>query len=458
MPIISQNPATLHIYNEYEPISQEQLVTKIQSAAATYRTWSKTTVNERMKLMDSFQQLLREKRDYLAQLITDEMGCPLAQTKSEIEKCAFMASTYCEQAEEYLQPTMTQLGAQESYISYEPLGVILHIAPWNYPFYLALRPTMAAILAGNSVVMKHASNVPQCALTLEALFLEAGFPSGVFQTLLINSSQVESIIEMDEIVMVTLIGSEAAGSQVAQTAGKHLKKSIMELGGSDPFIVLEDADIERAVQGAIPSRLRNQGQSCNAAKRFIIMEDVAEEFISKLKIEFEKEVIGDPNQSGVTQGPLGQASGLRDIVRQVDESVAMGAHIITGGILPKLDDNLKGYYYKPTILTQINKNMPVYNEEIFGPVAPIIVVQSHEEAIKVANDTRFGLGASIWSHNVELAVSMIPKIEAGNVYINSVVRGNPKSPFGGVKKTGYGREFGEAGMREFVNIKTVVIG
>lgn len=451
--IQTKNPATEEITQTYEPLSQVQLQEKLTKVHSTYKSWKFTSLVERKKLMMNLAQELREKRDYYSALITEEMGCPIKQTSAEIEKCAYIAELMGDQAIEYLQPKYVGTDASESYISYEPLGVVLHVAPWNYPFYLALRPTIAAILAGNCVVMKHASNVPQTSLALEELFKNAGFPDGVFESLLISSSQVESIINDDRIAMVTLIGSDKAGSSVACCAGKAIKKTVMELGGSDPMIVMPDADITEAAKAAAYSRLRNAGQSCNAAKRFIVHRDVVDEFTKVLTEEFSKEVIGDPTDRTTTFGPVATEGSLSEVHDQVTKSVEMGAKIITGG--QRHGD--KGYFYEPTILVDVHEDMPVMKEECFGPVAPVFSCNSIEEAIQVANHSPYGLGSSIWTKDMELAKSLIPQIEAGNVYINKVVRGNPKLPFGGVKKTGYGREFSEHGLYEFVNIKSVVI-
>jgi len=454
MPIISQNPANKAVLNSYDELSDSQIQTKLEVSAEAFSGWKSLPIPQRAKYMMKLSLVMRNGRNHFASLISLEMGCPISQASSEIEKCAYIAEIFAGDAERMLENETVKLDAKEAYISFEPLGPILHIAPWNYPFYLALRPAIPAIMAGNTILMKHASNVPQCSLALEAIFLEAGFPAGVFQSLLVGGRRVEPLIRDSRVKMVTIIGSEYAGSQVAAQAGSEIKKTILELGGSDPFIVLEDADIDKAVAGAVQSRLRNCGQSCNAAKRFIVMEKVAQEFTEKLKLAFEKEILGDPMEEKTTMGPLATEASLQDIQRQVDESVKLGAKVVIGGGQP---ENSEGYYYLPTILTNITKEMPVYSEEVFGPVAPIIVVQSLMEAIMVANDSSLGLGSSVWTADYTLAKKIIPQIEAGNVYVNSIVRGDPKLPYGGIKKSGYGREFGEYGIKEFVNIKSVVV-
>jgi len=454
MPIISQNPANKAVLNSYDELSDSQIQTKLEVSAEAFSGWKSLPIPQRAKYMMQLSLVMRNGRNHFASLISLEMGCPISQASSEIEKCAYIAEIFAGDTERMLENETVKLDAKEAYISFEPLGPILHIAPWNYPFYLALRPAIPAIMAGNTILMKHASNVPQCSLALEAIFLEAGFPAGVFQSLLVGGRRVEPLIRDSRVKMVTIIGSEYAGSQVAAQAGSEIKKTILELGGSDPFIVLEDADIDKAVAGAVQSRLRNCGQSCNAAKRFIVMEKVAQEFTEKLKLAFEKEILGDPMEEKTTMGPLATEASLQDIQRQVDESVKLGAKVVIGGGQP---ENSEGYYYLPTILTNITKEMPVYSEEVFGPVAPIIVVQSLMEAIMVANDSSLGLGSSVWTADYTLAKKIIPQIEAGNVYVNSIVRGDPKLPYGGIKKSGYGREFGEYGIKEFVNIKSVVV-
>jgi len=454
MPIISQNPANKAVLNSYDELSDSQIQTKLEVSAEAFSGWKSLPIPQRAKYMMQLSLVMRNGRNHFASLISLEMGCPISQASSEIEKCAYIAEIFAGDTERMLENETVNLDAKEAYISFEPLGPILHIAPWNYPFYLALRPAIPAIMAGNTILMKHASNVPQCSLALEAIFLEAGFPAGVFQSLLVGGRRVEPLIRDSRVKMVTIIGSEYAGSQVAAQAGSEIKKTILELGGSDPFIVLEDADIDKAVAGAVQSRLRNCGQSCNAAKRFIVMEKVAQEFTEKLKLAFEKEILGDPMEEKTTMGPLATEASLQDIQRQVDESVKLGAKVVIGGGQP---ENSEGYYYLPTILTNITKEMPVYSEEVFGPVAPIIVVQSLMEAIMVANDSSLGLGSSVWTADYTLAKKIIPQIEAGNVYVNSIVRGDPKLPYGGIKKSGYGREFGEYGIKEFVNIKSVVV-
>jgi len=449
----SINPATGEIVFTHPEDSVEELEQKLALAKQTLQTWKLVPLADRVQLVRQLIQQLKTHREALAALITQEMGKPISQSLTEIEKTAWGCEYFADSAPTHLAPEIVSLEAKKAYVSFEPLGVVLHIAPWNFPFWLALRPTIPAILAGNTVVLKHASSVSQCSLALENLFLQAGFPKGVFQSLLVSSSNLDQVITSPIVQAVTLIGSGKAGQEIASKAGYYLKKTLMELGGSDPFIVLADANLDKVIPEAQKSRLRNSGQACNAAKRFIVAEEIADEFVSRLKAAFATEVIGDPMDPKTTLGPLGNQKTLEKIEAMVDQSVAMGAQIVVGGKRV----NRPGFYYEPTILTNVNKYMPVYQEETFGPVAPIIVVQSLEEAIQVANDSQYGLGATIWTENYDLAQSLIPKIEAGNVYINSMLSSHPKLPYGGIKYSGYGRELGEWGFRELVNVKSVVI-
>ncbi len=453
MSLISINPATGQENCRHDHLNDQQILDKLNLAQKTYQTWKQTTLAERVKLVENLALKLREHREDFGALITQEMGRPISQSYSEIEKTAWACDYYAESAPQHLQPETVQIEAKESYVQFDPLGVVLHIAPWNFPFWLALRPVVPAILGGNTVVTKHASNVPQCSLAIEGLFSQAGFPQGVFQSLLVSSPAVEQIIQHQAVRAVTLIGSGRAGQEVASTASHGLKKTVMELGGSDPFIVLKEADLDKVIPNAHKSRLRNSGQACNAAKRFIVEEEIAEEFIRRLKKSFETEVVGDTMDEKTTFGPLGNLKTLEKIEQMVQESVNMGAEVVMGGQRM----NREGFYYQPTILTKVTKHMPVYQEETFGPVAPVIVVQSVEEAVQVANDSKYGLGATIWTEDYELGKSLLGQIEAGNVYINSMLSSHPKMPYGGVKDSGYGRELGEWGFKELVNVKSVVI-
>jgi succinate-semialdehyde dehydrogenase / glutarate-semialdehyde dehydrogenase len=453
MSIISKNPATEEILKTFEPITDTQVSHKIELAEAAFLNWKTLSIPERGKFMTKLADIIRVKRDKLATIMSLEMGTPFSQAKTELEKCAYIADIFSTETEKMLQNEKADVAAKEAYISFEPLGTLLHVAPWNYPFYLALRPVIPALMAGNTVLLKHASAVPQVSIALQEIFDEAGFPAGVFQSLMISSSQVENIIQSPVVTVVTLIGSEKAGSIVASQAGLALKKTVMELGGNDPMIILADADIDATVQGAVQSRLRNCGQSCNASKRYVVHKDVVSEFVSKLKVEYEKQVIGDPFDDKTDIGPLATENSVKEIDEQIKTSVKLGAKLVSGG----KKFGKVGYFYEPTIISEVTSSMPVYKQEVFGPVATVITVSSVEEAVKVANDSEYGLGASIWTADYNLAKSLIPQIQAGNVYVNSIVRGDPKMPFGGIKKSGYGREFGEYGIKEFVNIKSIVI-
>ncbi len=468
MALISKNPATEEVLARYEELDNSQIEKALSLANESQKRWKLTSFEERKKLFLELANLMRSKRAYLRELITLEMGMPVSQSDGEIEKVSQLAEYYGENGEEFLKNEYVDVGVKESYITYEPLGTLLHIAPWNFPIYLALRPVIPAIMAGNTALLKHSSNVPQCAGIIQALFEEAGFPEGVFQTLMISSSKVEPIIRDKRVHFVSVIGSERAGTSVAKTAGEEIKKTLLELGGSDPFIVLKDADLSKVFPSACDSRFRNCGQSCNAAKRFIVHEDIFEEFVEKYKqTVIEKEIFGDPLDSKTSFGPVATENALRDIEKVVEESVEQGAKVVLGGhgdflkSFPAWEEfrknHPKGYYYPPTILTNIRQSMPVAHREIFGPVARIISATTTEEAIQMANESEYGLGSSIWTEDYDLAKKLIPQIEAGNVFINSMVRSNIKMPYGGIKKSGYGREMGEHGIKEFVNVKTVII-
>jgi len=465
MPLISKNPFNQKINGEYVEWNSDQVQTAVEVAKSEFKIWKQTDFNRRSKLMHKLALVLRENRQSFAELIALEMGMPISQAVGDIEKTAQIAEYYADNAEEFLKPEFVE--NQNQYISFEPSGVLLHIAPWNYPFYLALRPIIPAIMAGNTVLLKHASNVPQIAQAISGIFQMAGFPSGVCQVLMITSKLVEPVIADPGITMVTLIGSEFAGSKVAQTAGKNLKKTIMELGGNDPFIVLKDADIIEAAKQGTTARLRNQGQSCNAAKRFLVENEVVEDFLIQIKQQFEDQEFGDPLNPKTTFGPLANQEALDTVKQQVEQSLSLGAKIITGGhglsavLTPKWQEFIKtnpdGYFYPPTILTNITPEMAVFKEEVFGPVIPVITVMDENEAVTVANNSSLGLGASLWTKDIEKATKLIPMLECGMVCVNSMVRSNIKMPFGGVKKSGYGRELGKDSLKEFVNIKSVVI-
>ena len=466
MSLISKNPFNQDILLEIPEWTSNRVEESVEFSYQEFKRWSKTSFEHRAKLMYKLALILREKRENFAELISLEMGMPVSQAVGDIEKTAQIAEYYADNAQKFLTTEIIENSKNLS-IEYEPMGTLLHIAPWNYPFYLALRPVIPAIMAGNTVLLKHASNMPQCSMAIQEIFNMAGFPKGVMTSLMISSKQVHSIIEDDRINIVTLIGSENAGRKVGAAAGMAIKKTVMELGGNDPFIVLQDANIEEAAKQASLARLRNQGQSCNAAKRFIVHKNIAQQFVDKVLVHFEDQVFGDPTNPKTTFGPLASQSSLEDIKNQVEQSLSLGAKVLIGGhgknaILPEkwvkfMQANPLGYFYPPTILTNISKEMSVYKEEVFGPVVPIIIVETDEEAIEIANDSRLGLGASLWTENLVKAKKLIPLLECGMVCVNSMVRSNIKMPFGGVKNSGFGRELGSHGIKEFTNLKSVVI-
>lgn len=454
MAIQSKNPTTLEVVKNFEELSDSALEQKISDAQKGFKLWKETSFEERAELLHAHAKYLRAHAEELATFATIEMGKTKTAGIGEIEKCALVCDYYANNGEQMLQDQKINSNAKENYVSFEPLGVVLAVMPWNFPYWQVYRFIAPALMAGNVGLLKHASNVPQCAEAIEKAFLESGFPKEAFQNLFISSSRVEKVIRDPRVMAVTLTGSENAGKSVASIAGDEIKKTVLELGGSDPFIVLEDADINAAAENAMIGRMQNNmGQSCIAAKRFIILESVAEQFTSALVNYFSKLVIGDPLLTQTNVGPLATEQGLLEIERQVNESVAKGAKVLYGG--KRIGD--KGYFFEPTILSNVKKGMPVYDEETFGPIAPIIVVSSVEEAIAVANDTSFGLGATIFSKDIEKAKKLATKIEAGNVFINGSVRSDPRVPFGGIKHSGYGRELSDYGIKEFVNIKNVYI-
>lgn len=454
MAIQSKNPATLEILQSFEELTADALVGKIALAQSAFENWKETTFEHRAELMFKLAEYLKQRKSEMAKLMTLEMGKTLAAGESEIEKCAITCEYYAENAEQFLSHEPIETTASESYAAFEPLGVVLAIMPWNFPFWQVFRFAAPAIMAGNVGLLKHASNVPQCAQSIEAAFTESGFPAGVFQNLLLSSSRVETVIRDPRIKAVTLTGSEKAGSQVAKIAGEEIKKTVLELGGSDPFIVLDDADVDLSCEVAASARMQNNvGQSCIAAKRFIVHEKVADHFVEGLVSIFKNLKVGNPLDPDVQIGPLATEQILLDVEEQVNKSIEMGAEPVFGG--KRL--SAEGYFYEPTILTNVTKGMPVYDEEVFGPVMAVIRVKDDQAAIQVANDTPYGLGASLFTQDIQKAKGLIPLIEAGNVFVNGQVKSDPRAPFGGIKKSGYGRELSHYGIKEFVNIKNVWI-
>jgi acyl-CoA reductase-like NAD-dependent aldehyde dehydrogenase len=438
----------------YQLHSEEQIEKILRGAQKAFLSWRKESFATRAGLMSKAASYLRQNKLKFAALMTAEMGKPILESEAEVEKCAWNCEYYSENAEQFLRDEPRVSNASESYTQHIPLGVILAVMPWNYPFWQVFRFAAPALMAGNTAILKHASNVPQCAFAIEEVFREAGFPSETFQTLLVPGSGVSRLVEHPVIAAATLTGSEQAGSQVASCAGHMIKKTVMELGGSDPFIVLPDADLEAAVQTGVRARYQNAGQSCIAAKRFIIAEPVFQEYQERFVAAVRNLRIGDPMDRSTQIGPMAREEFLKDLERQIRESVRKGARIIVGG--GRLER--KGYYFAPTVLTEVRSDMPAGSEELFGPVAAMIQVRNTEEAIQVANCTSFGLGSNVWTSDIERAKRLAKQIESGLVFINGMVASDPRLPFGGVKRSGYGRELSELGIREFVNTQTVWIG
>ena len=451
MAIASTNPATGEVLKSFEQLTAAQIDAKLQLAADAFRTHRKTSFADRSAKMMRLAELLEKEKDECARLMTLEMGKPLKAAVAETLKCATGCRYYAQNAEKFLADEVVETGAKRSFIRYLPSGPILAVMPWNFPFWQVMRFVAPALMAGNVGLLKHASNVPQCALKIEELVLRAGFPEGVFQTLLIGSGPVDSILNDPRIVAATLTGSEGAGIQVGVSAAKRVKKVVLELGGSDPFIVMPSADLDLAVTTAVDARVQNNGQSCIAAKRFIIAEEIAFEFEQKFVQRMEGLRIGDPFDERTQVGPLANADAVATLDADVKKSIAAGARVLTGGhSLPG-----PGCFYAPTVLTDVPKGCPAYSEEFFGPVASIFRVKSVEEAIRIANDVRFGLGASAWTNDPEETERFVNELEAGMVFVNKMVASDPRLPFGGVKYSGHGRELSRIGIREFMNMKTV---
>ena len=451
MPIASINPATAEALKSYEALSDAEIDDKIQRAAETFDDYRRTTFAERGEAMMRASQILERKKKTFAEMMTTEMGKPIKAAVAEVEKCAWVCSFYAENAERFLADEPVETNASRSYVHYQPIGPVLAVMPWNFPFWQVFRFAAPALMAGNVALLKHASNVPACALAIEEIFRDAGFPKFAFQTLLIGSDKVQHVVEDPRVRAVTLTGSEPAGKQIAGVAGSLIKKTVLELGGSDPFIVMPSADLDDAVQTAVTARTINNGQSCIAAKRFIIAREIADQFEERFVKAMEALTVGNPLDDTVQVGPLASAQIRDDLEDQVRKTVEMGGRLLTGG--KRLVD--PGYYYSPTVLTDIPKESPAYREELFGPVAALFRAADSDEAVKIANDTSFGLGASVWTMDEKEQKQFIEGIEAGCVFVNGMVVSDPRLPFGGVKNSGYGRELSVHGIREFVNIKTV---
>ncbi len=423
---------------------------KINTAAVAFQIWKKTALTERIRHIENLKVKLLENKQEYAELISKEMGKPITQSIAEVEKCGLLCDYYIHNAPAFLQGRTITTEATESYVTYEPLGVLLGVMPWNFPFWQVFRFAIPSIVAGNTVVVKHASNVPETAQIIETLCRDSGLPEGIYQNLPISSKAVADVIANPHIKAVSLTGSENAGIAVATEAAKHLKKSVLELGGSNAFIVCEDANLEKAVSTTVNARMQNAGQSCIAGKRFLIQESIFDSFLEKYKAALGQLKMGDPMDPTTQIGPMARVDLAQEVENQVQQSVAMGATIAFGG-------KRNEAYFDPTIITNVTKEMPVFNEEVFGPVAALVAFKNLDEAIAISNNSRFGLGVSVFTQNIEGIKTRISDFEEGAVFINEMVKSDPRLPFGGIKKSGYGRELSEEGIHEFVNIKTVLI-
>ena len=448
MAIESRNPFNNEVIKEFEEEGEKQIINKIELAENTYQDWKKTSFTHRKELMFKTSVLLRDRKEHYASLMTMEMGKAKREAIAEIEKCALACDYYAENAEKFLSDKPLEVPEGEAYVAYDPIGIVLAVMPWNFPFWQVFRFLAPNLMVGNVGLLKHASNVPQCALAIEEVLLDAGFPEGCFQTLLISSSKVNMVLDDDRVKSATLTGSEGAGSKVAERAGKNLKKTVLELGGSDPFIVLKDANIQEAAKTGAKARMINNGQSCIAAKRFILEDSIAEEFLSIFKGEFEKIKIGDPSDDNFDYGSMAREDLAKELEEQVKKSVEKGARTLIGG-------NRNKAFFEPTILTNVKPGMPAYEEELFGPVAVVLIAKDEKHAIELANDSKFGLGGSLWNKDIKKAKKLVREVESGAVYINKLMASHPAVPFGGVKMSGFGRELSELGIKEFVNQKTV---
>ena len=453
MPIASINPATGETIKKFESLSESQIDEKLQRAADIFHIYRRTSFAEREQWMTRAAEILETEKNDFARLMTTEMGKPIKGAVGEAEKCVWVCRYYAEHARQHLSDKLVETNARKSYVRFQPLGPVLAVMPWNFPFWQVFRFAAPALMAGNVGLLKHASNVPQCALAIEDIFRRAGFPEGAFQTLLIGSDAVPRILEDHRVVAATLTGSEPAGRSVAGIAGKQIKKTVLELGGSDAFIVMPSAELEEAVTTAVKARTINNGQSCIAAKRFIVAAEIYDEFERRFVKEMEMLRVGDPLDEATDIGPLATEQILKDVDEQVKTSVAGGALVLSGG--KRLDQ--AGNFYEPTVLAGIPHDSPAYCEEVFGPVALLFRVNDIDEAIDLANATTFGLGSAAWTNDEREQERFIDELEAGCVFINGMVASDPRLPFGGIKHSGYGRELSEFGIREFVNVKTVWI-
>ena len=454
MNLISINPANNKKINSYEEISKDSINQIIDSSFNTFLEWRNKSFSYRAKKMRHLAELLKQKKDLLGLLMTKEMGKPIKQSIAEAEKCAWVCEYYADNAEKFLSQKEIPTGSTKSFISFQPIGIVLAIMPWNFPFWQVFRFASPALMAGNVGILKHASNVQGCAIEIEKLFLEAGFPKFAFSNLVIGSKKVSNVIKNSKISAVTLTGSTPAGKSVASLAGSLLKKTVLELGGNDPYVILEDADLDNAVKSCIAGRMINAGQSCIAARRFIVVQSSLKEFIDKVHNEIKKMKMGDPINPDINIGPMVNNIARDELHQQVLISIEKGAKLLFGGKIPQLD----GAFYPPTLLVDVEPGMPAFDDELFGPVAVVISAKDQSHAIELANKTNFGLGAAIFTRDLDKGENIATKeLEAGSCFVNDFVKSDPRLPFGGIKESGYGRELSEFGIQEFVNIKSVVV-
>ncbi len=443
------NPSTEEVIAEYETMSQQEVLAIAEACEVAFQNWKKFSVTERCDYVRKLVEVLRTNQEKYARLMTLEMGKPIVEARAEIEKCAWAAEVYADNSEKWLKDEEVEADGKAHSVIFQPLGVILSIMPWNFPFWQALRFAIPTLIAGNVSILKHSNTVPQCAFAIEEAFKFTGFPENTFRTILADHGTVAELVALNYIKGVSFTGSTEAGARVAELAAKNLKKTVLELGGSDPFIVLKDANIEVAAKNAVIGRTINTGQSCIAAKRFIVQEEIAAEFGNRFAELMGELVVGEPNDDSTNIGPLVNAEGLEKVQIQVDDALEKGAKVLTGG--KRMDR--KGYFFAPTVLTNTNFVMKVLTEEVFAPVAPIISVKTEEEAIHIANSTEFGLGGSVWTKDLEKGERIARQVEAGAVFVNNITKSDPRMPFGGIKKSGIGRELSKFGLKEFVNIK-----
>lgn len=448
------NPTTGKVIEEYDLMDDAELDTIINNADSAQTGWSAQSFDQRAELLKKIAAILKDRKNKLGELMATEMGKPLPQGVSEAEKCAWVCEYYAKNAAAFLENEAIETDASKSYVTYNPLGTVLAIMPWNFPFWQLFRFAAPALMAGNAAILKHAPNVTGCALEIEDIILEAGVPKDVFRTVLADINQTQAMIKHSELDAVTLTGSTRAGKSVSEQAGSVLKKTVLELGGSDPYLILKDADLESAAETCVASRLINSGQSCIAAKRFIAVEEIYDEFLELVLAKMRNKKMGNPFDKGTDIGPMARFDLRDELHEQVEKSIEKGAECLLGGEVPQEE----GAFYPATVLTNIKKGMPAYEEELFGPVASVLIAKNEEEAIAVANDTHYGLGAAVFSKDIKRAEQIASEqLEAGCCFVNEYVKSDPRLPFGGIKESGYGRELSHHGIKEFVNIKTVYI-